>query len=507
MSLRSKLSGEAAALAQKLFSAGEYKTLEEAESSALNILASNKAGAGAIERSTKRQFPDAAPITNSDPAKLAERDIATLPVAPVVGSGNSSLRNLVGAGGAAVTTLSGDDRRNNYAEPIEQEDVEKKPAGASRTPVDGGRGVGPVANADMYGATLSNRVSGDSVPEEKKPTEVPDYSDSQYRKNVDTYLKTLRDLKPEVADTSVIDKEIQNLRQEYKDARSTNEKKELYQLIATSIAKLGAYKWGLDNNVVIGDKLDIPVIDYTKRTDQSMKEMTLDIDEATGRRKSLLDTVKDRNTQGFDRYKFDATQGIGTESDIYKQKKSDLATDKKIAAEKDLAGNKVDDKQPALLRAEGAKQVDDAAAGAKEAQKKIKSITAAIAFLKAGNKDKAGQALSTAGLDETDMAAIDEASKAGEWWGTDDKKAANYLQSELLPQAKQEYDHLQAAQKEGISLRQTGLNLPNKPAPETQKASAEPTMVAVELADGTPGQVPSEAVKAFLKKNQGSKVK
>lgn len=497
MSLRSKLSGALAEKAQKLYqeavdaaggnvsAARSAKLMEQAEDEALNLKSMADRGAASIERAQgtpRREFPDSTPVSRSE----AVVDNNPTQVDPIAGSRAvaPSLRDrniglgALGLSGMAATTSgtlanmskqqapapgSFPDRPTGATGEWDSEETEAKPA-RSRN-VESTMGVGPVANADLYGSAIKQ------TPQAEPTAPVPvDVSATELRSAVKAYENSLKAL-PKEADTSEINDEIRTLRQEFRDAKTQNEKNELYQLIASSIAKFGAYKWGSERGQVIGDKLDIPTIDYGKRTEQSMKELSLGLDEAGSRRRSLEETVRENNRLAESARQRAGEARIGAESTVYKQKSDNARDDLRFSRDLELQKQKpAEDKQGQLIRSEGAKQVEDARKKLDQLEPVDKAVNALV---KKGDLSQARQLASSQGMTDDEISSVEDPGGMSDWTSSEEKKA------NILAAIKRQIESIKRpAEQElqqAVKLRQHGVDLPSQAgaaAPSASKAES-----------------------------------
>lgn len=200
--------------------------------------------------------------------------------------------------------------------------------------------------------------------------------DSAYR----LWEEAVNKLDSKGADTSDIDAEIAAARAEYKQAKKTNEWKELAAMIAHGLAQFGAYAAG-GSEFVVGDKLNVPKIDYSKRTDQSAREYEMMVGIAEKQRAARKQAARDEYDMQKERlrplrekvdveqqlYNQEATTGReDVRANRYKeaaQKREDVLQTKAAIAERrdiekqaETERKRLDDIQKSVLRASGQKK-------------------------------------------------------------------------------------------------------------------------------------------------------
>lgn len=200
--------------------------------------------------------------------------------------------------------------------------------------------------------------------------------DSAYR----LWEEAVNKLDSKGADTSDIDIEIAAAREEYKQAKKTNEWKELATMIAHGLAQFGAYAAG-GSEFVVGDKLNVPKIDYSKRTDQAAREYEMMSSTAEKQRAARKQAARDEYEMQKERlrplrekvdveqqiYNQEATTGregirasryeeAAQKREAVQQTKADIAERRDTEKQAETERKRLDDVQKSVLRAAGQKK-------------------------------------------------------------------------------------------------------------------------------------------------------
>jgi hypothetical protein len=131
---------------------------------------------------------------------------------------------------------------------------------------------------------------------EEKPKESESAAAPNLRGRLDAAMaaweKRAAALEKKGIDTSDIDADIAAAKEEYKSAKKANEWKEVAQMIAGGLAKMGAAMAG-GKDFAVADRLDMPDIDYGKRTDSAAREYEMMTGQAEKQRAARRQTLRD----------------------------------------------------------------------------------------------------------------------------------------------------------------------------------------------------------------------
>lgn len=302
-------------------------------------------------------------------------------------------------------------------------------------------------------------------------------SSRKLRDAVDAYEAAAGQLKEQSADTSAIDADLAKARQAYDDKVSRNELLSLVQMVAQGFAKLAAYQYGAKSGRYIADQVNVPTVDYDKRSDRASEDYKQTSLEARDKRHSELDKADKRyqiekDKVGSLRERIGAEESaLGRETSMYgdelsaaRARNSD-ATREKAATDRELSA------EERANRAYGAKLFDNL-------QQEEEGLSRATNVLKDEKKSKAvnvDQLATQAGIDEARLAEIkQEAASAAETEDTvftdEDRLVKEKTHAGILGEIRKKLEAVRARKVEADKLMRTG-KMPEQGAAGTPAAT------------------------------------
>lgn len=400
----------------------------------------------------KTQFPEPSPITATAeaastqrvevPAKprtsLSQQMDTSLPDYSVMdAAGDATLYNRLGkgalatgaAGGAGAAFLASEQKRMNAN--IEKEEGPFPGKLVNRST---GDFVWPMVEEDgkQVGAEPpTEKPVPIELPPIPNPDTLPEVSDKGIRQAQAQYESVIDKLRSAGVDTSSIDREAAEARRLFEEAKSRNERLELAQLIGQSLARFGAYAIGKETGQLIAPHLDIPSVDYGKRTANEQDLYAMRLRELDGKRRGLREDAADRYRTDLDKARASGER-VGVEKFLYEQKRREAADAEERAArgrkeaeleayrqqQLGIASKKLEAAETASDRRERAAAVKEQAAVDRDLNKNLIATT----------KMKPGQAVDALEVIATDLGASEgdiQKDKEVGFWGGDRKRAAN----------------------------------------------------------------------------------
>lgn len=298
----------------------------------------------------------------------------------------------------------------------------EKASGSPQNPVSSMRGIGPVANPDLYGAAIEKKQpsepSAEAGVEAGDIIKIRDADRKRLDSRLQAYDNAVANLRKAGVDTSGFDAEAKELKAAYKEAKTRNEWLEVAQLVGQALARFGAYAQGARDGKLIAPGMDIPSVDYSKRTGQEFEDYRTSLQDVATRRREASDAEREAYNSELRKLALQDL-GVKTEQNIYDQQmasnraEAQLQAGLRADARKDAA---VSARESSALFNQASNIADDAARDEKAVAAQISNTQAALeTYLSSSDKkqkEKAAAALAAAGVDTARVdAALDESGR------------------------------------------------------------------------------------------------
>jgi len=372
-------------------------------------------------------------------------------------------------------------------------------------------GVGPVANADMYAASLEPKKQEQFESAISPVPEKP--SKAGVSKRDRDYESAINSLARENVDTSDLDAQLAEARRAYREEKDINRWSEVAQMLTNSIANYAAATWAAKHGTGGAALPDFSATDrdYRARNKEAREEYQMESDLLGKSRKERFDRA-DKNYE----VKKDQLRGKGDLLDsarsVYGQDmqgyesamrtRRDEVRDANQRADDASKKTETEKKQERAL----ANQIwDNMQQEEKLLQPELREIDTLLKkaqTAKSGKEQEAalGALAAKAGLSDEELEAIkeDPANQAeGTLWGTNEStpKAASAVANKLYAPIKQRLDAIRAEKARAGAVLGVGQAAPAATQPAT------PASASAAQAPAAPRAVTKKAVEEYAKKH------
>lgn len=338
---------------------------------------------------------------------------------------------------------------------------QKEPSAAGQTP-----GSSPPSQSQVGG--VSNTVA-------QTQSEVNDIlgrkpSAKKLRDAVEAYESAAAGLKEQSADTSSIDAALAEARKGYEEKVNRNEMLSLVQMIAQGFAKLAAYQYGAGQGRYIADQVNVPTIDYEKRSDRAAEDYKQSSLETRDLRRSELDKADKRYQMEKDkvgslRERIGAEESaLGRETSMYGDELSAARARQSDATREQGADKRDQSLEEKFNRQFGAKEVDNVQEEERILRQKEQAVTALAGAVSSDDKRSRAAIPALAAKAGVDPAEVEkfrsDTEKKGIIWDSDDPKAAaEAMAKSLLPGVRERLDALRKRKEAATEMMRTGESL------------------------------------------------
>ena len=428
---------------------------------------------------------------------------------PVGGQSVEPTRNkgklLAGAAGATAFGAS----RADTEEPADLNDqrapggAEAGPSGSAQPPrtlqdrvsnvKQESSGVGPVANAELYGAALDSKKEQDAFDRSLQPLPGAPSRAEVNRRNAD-YEAAIKALKRDEVDTSGLEAKMKEARQAYKEQKDINRWSEVAQMLTNSITNYAAAVWGAKHGTGTVGLPDFAASDrdYRGRTKDARDEFQMETDlidkERRGKfekaqlayeeKKDKAKGVKELADIATDMYGRDI-QKYQTDVNYAREVNRDIERDKTEAARLKEAEKKNDTKLAQIVFDNMQQEERFIGSEASDLQKQASEIQKLVDEASSSSSKKADAALGAltqrAGLTEEQKDEL--ADKPGSMFSVPAGEQANKIKQTLLAPiqqqlaaTKQRLDYIRAQKARAGTV----LGIPSQGDPAPASSSTTP---------------------------------
>lgn len=320
-------------------------------------------------------------------------------------------------------------------------------------------------------ANTTSRVNQILTPEGSRTPDKP--NPRQLRDAVSEYERAVAELKQTGADTTAVDAALADAKQAYESKASRNEMLGVVQLVAQAVAKLAAYQYEAKEGRYIADQVNVPSVDYEKRTDRALDEYKLATGEAEkGRNRAERESDRDYSAQkdrsGSLRERIGSEERIfGNDTAAYSSELANVRANERAGASESAADARARAAEEAANRRFGKQDLDNAEQELSSYQMIEKGLQqktgskSKVDLDQIAQSDKVG--ITADELDQIKQTAAD----ADEYGGIPEKQAVdNAVKSAILAKLKPKLDALRTRMANSREVMRTGkLNATPSAAP------------------------------------------
>jgi len=348
----------------------------------------------------------------------------------------------------------------------------------------------PVSSGGSETSPLADTVSR-NITEVKSNATAPD--DSGLRKSLQAIDKYHKEFKAAGVDTSDIDGSIREAKKLFKEERTRNEALSLAQLIGQSLARMGAALYGQKQGRTILGDINIPTVDYEKRTEGARQDYRDEIATQEARRRELKSEAVRREGEDFRR----GLAPLSEQLDVEKMKYRENQDNYRRSLQDRIQDARLEKTSADANRRFGAADYKNAQVEEGKLNEKLQAVdelTNALTSTDKKTQSKVPVLAGKAGLDADALEQIKEETKKpgaifGDLWKSEDPAAAaSAVKQSLMSKLQPELDALKARKEVARRMAQTGEDeataaaalLRQSSAPASQSGTQEDKRVSRE---------------------------